>query len=189
MSNIPAYPLGNFQERQKLQRRLLGWLPWKQTVLETRPFPLNEKLLNWKPPFLSASFQQLFCSRCPSDAEAKAQQVEAPGRCCSGTGHSGWTQNCPLGRGTCTLNASVWAAGWWWIEQRIHQVQVNYRSDLSISFVLELWPSHTGQQLQNCRTWVPRTLCASCTWYPAPQTPPAHTQKFVFSKHRNFTLG
>lgn len=46
MSNIPAYPLGNFQERQKLQRRLLGWLPWKQTVLETRPFPLNEKLLN-----------------------------------------------------------------------------------------------------------------------------------------------
>lgn len=75
MSNIPAYPLGNFQERQKLQRRLLGWLPWKQTVLETGPFPLNEKLLHWKPPFLSASCQQLFCRRCPLEAEA-AQRAE-----------------------------------------------------------------------------------------------------------------
>lgn len=77
MSNIPAYPLGNFQEQQKLQRRLLGWLPWKQTVLETGPFPLNEKLLHWKPPFLSASCQQLFCRRCPLEAEA-AQWAELP---------------------------------------------------------------------------------------------------------------
>lgn len=76
MSNILAYPLGNFQERQKLQCRLLGWLPWKQTVLETRPFPLNEKLFHCRAPLLSASCQQLLCSRCPLGAEAGAQRAE-----------------------------------------------------------------------------------------------------------------
>lgn len=142
MSNIPAYPLGNFQERQKLQCRLLGWLPWKQTVLETRPFPLNEKLFHCRAPLLSASCQQLLCSRCPLGAEAGAQRAEGAGGRCSGTGHCGWHRAVPFLR--------VCHSTWHWTQHRIPAGQPQeWPEKLLCPGILA---SPTGLQVQKCRT-------------------------------------
>lgn len=159
MSNIPPYPLGNFQERQR------GWLPWKQAVPGTGPFPLNEKLLHRKAPFLSAA-----ASSFPA-AAALGEQRALRGD----PGQLSRNVTAPPARGSERREQGSLGHGW---------TRRGAAAAASPSTAARPQGSSEGTAGPEHRE-----LPAPPALAPRTPNPLCRIQKFGFSKHHNFMLG